>query len=123
MARVVDPLTRAGATFLGRANNTLLPLTLRGGALKALTYTLPVASAQLKSALLLAALSSEGTWRVTEPEPTRDHTERMLAGRGVAIARDGDTVILTAWSATSRPPRSSWPPASWPRTVRWRSPA
>ena len=95
MARVVEPLVRAGARVMGRGGDALLPLTLRGGSLKPLDFQMPVASAQLKSCLLLAALSSEGTWRVTEPAPTRDHTERMLAGAGVKLQRDGLTVSLT----------------------------
>lgn len=95
MARVIEPLTRAGLRVMGRANDSLLPLTIRGGGLEPLDFKMPVASAQLKSCLLLAGLSSEGTWRVTEPAPTRDHTERMLAGAGVKLQRDGLTVTLT----------------------------
>ncbi|MBI4860030.1 MAG: 3-phosphoshikimate 1-carboxyvinyltransferase [Candidatus Riflebacteria bacterium] len=95
MERVVRPLSEAGATFLGRAGSTRLPLAVRGGNLRPLDHRTPVASAQVKSCLLLAALNSTGTWRVTEPAATRDHTERMLEGAGVVLWRDGSTVELT----------------------------
>lgn len=95
MGRVVGPLSMAGATFLGRAGNSRLPLTVRGGTLKPTIYTLPVASAQVKSCLLLAGLGSSGTWRITEPAPTRDHTERMLEGSGVVVWREGRTIEIT----------------------------
>lgn len=85
MARIVEPLTMMGATVLGRDGGRLLPLTIRGGHLHAIDYTLPVASAQVKSAILLAGLGAEGATRVREPLPSRDHTERMLAYLGAAI--------------------------------------
>ncbi|MEI9964221.1 MAG: 3-phosphoshikimate 1-carboxyvinyltransferase [Caulobacteraceae bacterium] len=87
MARILDPLSAMGAVHLGRAG-TRLPLTLRGGGLKGMRYRLPVASAQVKSAVLLAGLHAEGGVEVIEPEPTRDHTERMLAAFGAAIETD-----------------------------------
>ncbi len=85
MARVVEPLARMGATFLGRDGGRLLPLTVRGGPLQAIDYRLPVASAQLKSAILLAGLGATGTTRVREPAPSRDHTERMLRYLGAPV--------------------------------------
>jgi 3-phosphoshikimate 1-carboxyvinyltransferase len=94
MERIVRPLEAAGATFLGRARNSRLPLAVRGGHLRALHHHLPVASAQVKSCLLFAALQSEGLWQVTEPVCSRDHTERMLAGAGVKLERHGCTVAL-----------------------------
>jgi 3-phosphoshikimate 1-carboxyvinyltransferase len=84
MGRVLEPLGLMGARWLGRDKNRL-PITLRGGALKALSYRLPVASAQVKSALLLAGLNAPGAVEVIEPEPTRDHTERMLRAFGAVV--------------------------------------
>jgi 3-phosphoshikimate 1-carboxyvinyltransferase len=83
MGRVADPLRAMGAvieTVDGR-----LPLTIGGGALTAIDYRLPVASAQVKSAILLAGLYAEGETTVVEPAPTRDHTERMLAAAGAGV--------------------------------------
>ena len=85
MGRVLEPLSKMGASFLARAGGRL-PLTLRGGGLKGLTYQPPMASAQVKSAVLLAGLHAEGGVEVREPEPTRDHTERMLRAFGAQVA-------------------------------------
>jgi len=87
MARVLNPLREMGATILGRAENTKAPFAIRGGALKGLTWKSPVASAQVKSAVLLAGLGAEGETYVEEPELSRDHTERMLAAMGCEILR------------------------------------
>jgi 3-phosphoshikimate 1-carboxyvinyltransferase len=84
MGRVLDPLSQMGATWLAKAGGRL-PLTLHGGNLKALTYRLPMASAQVKSAVLLAGLQAVGGVTVIEPEATRDHTERMLRGFGAEV--------------------------------------
>ena len=88
MERVAQPLRAMGAqiqTHEGRP-----PVRIRGGAhLRAIDYTMPIASAQVKSALLLAALYADGRCSVTEPAPTRDHTERMLRAFGVDLARAG----------------------------------
>lgn len=84
MGRVLDPLARMGATWLGREKGRL-PLTLKGGSLRGLQYTLPMASAQVKSAVLLAGLHAEGGVEVIEPEATRDHTERMLRAFGAEV--------------------------------------
>jgi 3-phosphoshikimate 1-carboxyvinyltransferase len=78
MGRVVEPLRKMGVQLDGRHNGTLLPLTVRGGGLQPLTYTLPVASAQVKSALLLAATYAQGITTIRENISSRDHTERML---------------------------------------------
>ncbi len=86
MARVLDPLREMGALAVGRAEDTLPPLVLRGGTLRALTWTSPVASAQVKGAVLLAGLHARGTTRVEEPGASRDHTERMLAAQGASVA-------------------------------------
>jgi 3-phosphoshikimate 1-carboxyvinyltransferase len=92
MARVLDPLREMGALALGRAEDTRAPLVLRGGSLRALTWTLPVASAQVKSAVLLAGLHARGVTWVEEPAPSRDHTERMLQAMGAEVLREGSRV-------------------------------
>jgi 3-phosphoshikimate 1-carboxyvinyltransferase len=96
MRRVIEPLEKMGARFESDAGR--LPLTLHGGGLRAISYTLPVASAQVKSAILLAALHAEGVTEVIEPAPTRDHTERMLAAFGadlsIAEAAGGRTIRI-----------------------------
>jgi len=84
MGRVLDPLTQMGVTFISRSKGRL-PLTLKGGQLKAISYRLTMASAQVKSAVLLAGLRVEGVTEVIEPEATRDHTERMLRGFGAKV--------------------------------------
>jgi 3-phosphoshikimate 1-carboxyvinyltransferase len=84
MGRVLDPLSQMGARFLARGGGRL-PLTLRGGGLAGISYTLPVASAQVKSAVLLAGLNAKAPVEVVEPEPTRDHTERMLRAFGAQV--------------------------------------
>jgi len=86
MGRIAEPLTRMGAGFAGRANGTLLPLAISGRArLTPIRYDTPVPSAQVKSAVLLAGLAAEGETAVTEAVATRDHTERMLRARGIAV--------------------------------------
>ncbi|MGA2024206.1 MAG: 3-phosphoshikimate 1-carboxyvinyltransferase [Steroidobacteraceae bacterium] len=93
MERVAQPLRAMGAQIETEAGKP--PVRIRGGTgLKAIDYTLPMASAQVKSAVLLAGLYAEGRSSVTEPAPTRDHTERMLRGFGVPVARDGARVSL-----------------------------
>ncbi|QUD87082.1 3-phosphoshikimate 1-carboxyvinyltransferase [Phenylobacterium montanum] len=98
MGRVLEPLSQMGARFLGRAGGRL-PLTLKGGALEGIDYRLPMASAQVKSAVLLAGLNAKGGVTVREPEPTRDHTERMLRAFGAVVEvmdEDGVRVIRLA---------------------------
>ncbi|MBI5016977.1 MAG: 3-phosphoshikimate 1-carboxyvinyltransferase [Deltaproteobacteria bacterium] len=92
MARVLDPLREMGALAVGRAEDTRAPLVIRGGSLRGLTWTLPVASAQVKSAVLLAGLHARGTTWVEEPAPSRDHTERMLQAMGADVLREGSRV-------------------------------
>ena len=87
MGRVLQPLEMMGATYLGREGGRL-PLTLKGGTLRHISYRLPVASAQVKSAVLLAGLNAEGGVEVIEPERTRDHTERMLQAFGARVEMD-----------------------------------
>jgi len=96
MQRVTVPLSSMGATIETTAAGTA-PLHIRGGArLKGIHYDMPVASAQVKSCLLLAGLYAEGETRVREPAATRDHTERMLNGFAYPVQRQGDTVSLHA---------------------------
>jgi 3-phosphoshikimate 1-carboxyvinyltransferase len=92
MARVVEPLRAMGAHLDGRDGATRAPLVIRGGPLHGMRHELDVASAQVKSALLLAGLQAGGTTEVVSPAMTRDHTERMLAARGVPVTVDGNTV-------------------------------
>jgi len=89
MGRVVEPLRAMGAAISGRSGATLLPLAVAGRAhLEAIAWQTPVPSAQVKSAILLAALAAGGGTRVTEAVATRDHTERMLRARGVAVLEE-----------------------------------
>ncbi|HLB23352.1 MAG TPA: 3-phosphoshikimate 1-carboxyvinyltransferase [Dehalococcoidia bacterium] len=94
MARVLEPLHRMGAQ-VGSREGGLAPLVIRGGHLRGIRYRLPVASAQVKSCVLLAGLFAEGETVVEEPEATRDHTERMLDAMGARIGREGPAVRLT----------------------------
>ena len=92
MARVAEPLRQMGATV--ETTDGHLPMRIRGGRLRAVTYRLPVASAQVKSAVLLAGLRAEGATVVEEPTACRDHTERMLEAMAVPITRTGGRIEL-----------------------------
>jgi len=94
MDRVATPLRLMGARIAGRQGGRLAPLAIDGGGLTAIAYDTPVASAQVKSAVLLAGLFADGETTVREPSPSRDHTERMLVGFGVPVLRDGLAVRL-----------------------------
>lgn len=95
MERAAAPLRRMGASIETREGKP--PVVIRGGrVLNGIDFDMPVASAQVKSAVLLAGLYAHGETRVTEPAPTRDHTERMLQGFGVEVRRQGATVALDA---------------------------
>jgi 3-phosphoshikimate 1-carboxyvinyltransferase len=89
--RIAEPLRRMGAR-LDTTDGRFPPFTVHGAHLRAIDYELPVASAQVKSCVLLAALPADGTTRITEPAPSRDHTERMLIRAGVTVTREGNTV-------------------------------
>lgn len=106
MNRVIGPLSQMGASFEASEGGTL-PLMLRGAAPAVpITYRLPVASAQVKSAVLLAGLNTPGITRVIEPVPTRDHTERMLTGFGAILevgTENGETVIAIHGEAELKP--------------------
>jgi 3-phosphoshikimate 1-carboxyvinyltransferase len=93
MARIIDPLRQMGADITGRESDRLAPLAIKGRGLQGIHYRMPVASAQVKSALLLAGLYAEGETLVEEPGPTRDHTERMMKEMGADIHFDEGPVI------------------------------
>ncbi len=86
--RIAEPLTLMGAQ-VSATDGRLPPFTVTGARLRAIHYELPVASAQVKSCVLLAAVGADGATTVTEPAPSRDHTERMLAAAGVSVHRNG----------------------------------
>jgi 3-phosphoshikimate 1-carboxyvinyltransferase len=90
MSRVIEPLRRMGAEIV----EDQPPVTLRGRSLRGVDVTLPVASAQVKAALLLAALNADGPTTIREPAVSRDHSERMLRALGVSVETDGRTVTL-----------------------------
>ncbi|MCY4448716.1 MAG: 3-phosphoshikimate 1-carboxyvinyltransferase [Chloroflexi bacterium] len=94
MARIVDPLRLMGADVDGRDGGRLAPLTFRGGSLHGIEYRMPVASAQVKSALLLAGLFAEGETTLEQPAVSRDHTELMFRSMGVEVIEDGLTVSV-----------------------------
>lgn len=96
MARVIEPLSRMGAAIKGRAGNRFLPLAVlpREGRLRAMDYESPVASAQVKSAILLAGLYADSGTTLKEPALSRDHTERMLGAFGATLRREGTTVAI-----------------------------
>jgi len=107
MARVIDPLSQMGAEFTASPGGRL-PLTLRGiSPAVPIDYRLPVASAQVKSAILLAGLNTPGLTRVIEPVPTRDHSERILKGFGAALSvdleADGARIIAIRGEAELKP--------------------
>ena len=91
--RIAEPLGRMGAEVEARESR-LPPLLVRGARLRGIDYEMPVASAQVKSCLLLAGLLAEGRTTVREPYWTRDHTERLLASAGAEIRREGDTITV-----------------------------
>lgn len=94
--RVIDPLRRMGADLRAREGDRLPPVVIRGGPLRGARHVLEVASAQVKSAILLAGLLAEGETVVVEPEKSRDHTERMLTGMGVPVRVSGLEVAVSA---------------------------
>ena len=93
MDRIVTPLRRMGAAIEAREDR-FAPLEIGGQNLAGIEYEMPMASAQVKSCLLLAGLLADGTTTVVEPAPSRDHTERMLLGAGVFVERDGNRVTV-----------------------------
>src|SRR5437016_1273787 len=100
MKRIIDPLRRFGATLEARDDN-YLPLKIKGGPLRALDFTMPVATAQVKSAVLLAALQASGTSKVHEPVASRNHTEIALAEFGARIKTSERTIEVEGEQALS----------------------
>lgn len=95
MSRVVKPLQQMGGQIWGRRENSLAPLAVSGQVLKPIHYHSPIASAQVKSCILLAGLMTEGETIVTEPEISRDHSERMLKAFGAQLQVDPDTKTVS----------------------------
>lgn len=95
MARIIKPLSLMGAHILARAENRYPPIAIKGGPLQPITYSMPVASAQVKSALILAGLYAPGRTEIDEPVQSRDHTERMLPALGADIAVNGLHISVT----------------------------
>ncbi len=95
MGRVINPLRQFGANIQARKGGTLAPIAVTGGSLKGIDYVSPVASAQVKSAVTLAGLYADGTTKLTEPEKSRDHTERMLTAMGANLVSEGNTVTVS----------------------------
>jgi 3-phosphoshikimate 1-carboxyvinyltransferase len=94
MGRIVKPLRDMGAMIAGRKGGELAPLAITGSRLRGLAYASPVASAQVKSSLLLAGLYAEGTTRVSEPRKSRDHTERLFRYFGIPVQEDNSSVTI-----------------------------
>ncbi|MBW4637749.1 MAG: 3-phosphoshikimate 1-carboxyvinyltransferase [Gloeocapsa sp. UFS-A4-WI-NPMV-4B04] len=95
MSRVVHPLQQMGAKIWGRQNNSFAPLAIKGQNLRPIHYHSPIASAQVKSCILLAGLMAEGQTTVTEPALSRDHSERMLQAFGAELSVDPETNSVT----------------------------
>jgi len=94
MQRIIDPLNLMGAKVRSKTDNGLAPLEIHGGNLRGVRYRMPVASAQVKSAIILAALQAHGVTTVEEPQKSRDHTEVMLRGFGGELGIDGARVTI-----------------------------
>ncbi len=94
MQRIVQPLKQMGAQIMGRQNDSLAPLVIRGGGLRGIEYDLPMASAQVKSAIILAGLSAGGQTVIHQPALSRDHTERMVSAMGGKIEQDGLDLVI-----------------------------
>ena len=111
MARVIKPLTQMGASIVGRNSNKNLPITILPAEkkLRGITYEMPVASAQVKSALLLAGLYAETPTSIIEPAPSRDHTEKMLAAFGAHIEKSGNAIKIFPTEKLVAPEKISVP--------------
>lgn len=111
MARVIKPLSQMGASIFGRNSNKNLPITILPAEknLRGITYAMPVASAQVKSAILLAGLFAEGVTTVIEPAPSRDHTEKMLAAFGARLEKSGNAIKIFPAEKLTAPEKISVP--------------
>jgi 3-phosphoshikimate 1-carboxyvinyltransferase len=94
MRRIVDPLKLMGAEILGRRDDSLAPLVIRGGSLRGIEYELPVASAQVKSCIMLAGLSADSPTVIRQPALSRDHTERMVVAMGGSVETEGLDLVV-----------------------------
>lgn len=103
MGRVAEPLRKMGAIVLGRQRGTLPPLAIQGGNLRGIDYRLPIASAQVKSAILLAGIFTHDLTVVVEPGPSRDHTERMLRAMGAPVHTLGAKITSEAPTTPLQP--------------------
>lgn len=95
MKRIIKPLSMMGADILGRKENSLPPLVIKGSSLKGINYEMPIASAQVKSCILLAGLYAKEETKIVEPHKSRDHTEKMLKSMGADIGINGNIVIIS----------------------------
>ena len=95
MDRIVHPLSQMGATIMGRGDDSLAPLAVRGGDLKGIEYSVPVASAQVKSAIMIAGIHADGRTLINVPAQSRDHTERLMTAMGADIRVDGLQVSVS----------------------------
>lgn len=109
MKRVTKPLRDIGAQLDGRSEGDFAPLSIRGGSLKAFDYKSKIASAQVKSAMILAALHADGVCTYEEPELSRDHTERMLKGMGACVNVEGLVTTITPMKSLLSPLEISVP--------------
>jgi len=98
MARVINPLKHMGALISARNEDRYPPLAIKGTALKSIDYSMPIASAQVKSCLILAGMYADGTTTITEPQKSRDHTERMLAAMGADLEVQGLSIAIKGGS-------------------------
>ena len=95
MKRIIEPLRQMGVEICSRAENRFPPIVIRGGNLKGISYEMPIASAQVKSAILLAGLLAKGDTTVKEPHKSRDHTEKMLKSMGVELYITNNTIKIS----------------------------
>jgi len=95
MKRIIEPLRQMGVEICSRAENRSPPVVIRGGNLKGISYEMPIASAQVKSAILLAGLFAKGDTTVKEPHKSRDHTEKMLKSMGVELYITNNTIKIS----------------------------
>ena len=103
MRRVADPLRKIGANIDGRVKGNLSPISIRGAKLEGFEYARPISSAQVKSAMILAALYADGMSEFSEPRLSRDHTERMLVGMGAEIISDKEKIKILPLTAPLKP--------------------
>lgn len=94
MKRIINPLSLMGANIMGRAENKFPPIVIKGGFLKGINYEMPIASAQVKSAILLAGVYAKGETTLTEPHKSRDHTEKILKNMGIDININDNIIKL-----------------------------